>query len=664
MLLYTNKMLKNTINSTTEFPSRQLSTNVSNQELGPDCWNYSCCRVVVRLICNVLNIEDNENDECDVLYSRFMDFNYEYAKEKCIKNGNTSSYKKILLYFFFYCLGNAIFSCELDVETKKKRLLHESFKYTDSVDVDPEEKTKKYRTSTGVSPKFVYNAFLEDVLNNENFMNHESVENIYKIGLVWESTRMEFETIVYPLISEFIKQTNGNCIYKSIHCLNQDDVIEKKTKEEKREELENLFSHGLYASINVNLGDDEYIRKFSDYMPDPETGQLPIKPYAGFIKNQEEGGHGMTIVEYNNIKDNEMLKELIIKNSWGRGWGNNGTIKIFSSELIGGGSFITWIEPADFNVLKQIKEIKTVVKEPRENLDFIYEDFNHVYHNKILKLLEVIFNGEEIDSKKFKAFFKTLTNINLYKDNINDIFKEINDNNDVNINAQKLAIFLLFKFKCITYKFDDLREAVLKIINEPNYENSLNDIKTQYNLKLETTSIDDDYGVSPWFNNDYRIFIPYKEEHALPFLLSLGDSRQTIDKERLKKIYFILIGDDLFPDELEEIIHDVNGNVTDELLDVNKLNNLFKTFTNKSIMSVKLQTLRNAVIVSSEDPKYSDETIAAIIGGGVKKIKSRKRRALLKTKRRKNKLLKTYKNKLFKSNKNKNKYRITTKRLK
>jgi hypothetical protein len=81
-------------------------------------------------------------------------------------------------------------------------------------------------------------------------------------------------------------------------------------------------------------------------------------------------------------------------------------------------------------------------------------------------------------------------------------------------------------------------------------------------------------------------------------------------------------------------------------------------------MSVKLQTLRNAVIVSSEDPKYSDETIAAIIRGGVKKIKSRKRRALLKTKRRKNKLLKTYKNKLFKSNKNKNKYRITTKRLK
>jgi len=656
-------MLKNATNPTTEFPSRQLSTNVSNQDLGPDCWNYSCCRVVVRLICNVLNIEDNENDECDVLYSRFMDFNYEYAKEKCIKNGDSSSYKKILLYFFFYCLGNAIFSCELDVETKKKQLLHESFKYTDRVDVDPEEKTKKYRSSRGMSAIIVYNTFLEDVLNNENFMNHESVENIYKIGLVWESTRMEFETIVYPLISEFIKQTNGNCIYKSIHCLNQDDVIEKKTKEEKREELENLFSHGLYASINVNLGDDEYIRKFSNYIPDPETGQLPIKPYAGFIKNKKEGGHGMTIVEYNNIKDNEMLKELIIKNSWGKEWGNNGTIKIFSSELIGGGSFITWIEPADFKVLKQTKEIKTVDKEPRENLDFIYEDFNYVYHTKILKLLEVIFNGEEIDSKKFKAFFKTLTNINIYKDKINNIFKEINDNNDVNINAQKLALFLLFNFECVTYEFDDLREAVLKKINEPNYEDSLNDIKTQYNLELETTSIDDDYEFSPLFSDNYRIFIPYKEEHALPFLRSLSDSNLKINKERLKKMYFNLVGDDLFPDELEEIIHDVNGNVADELLDVNKLNNLFKTFTNKSVMSVKLQKLRNAVIVVSEGPN-SHELTDAIVGGSVKKNKSRKRRIRLKTKRRKNKLLNPYKNKLFKTNKNKCRYRIKNKTVK
>jgi len=661
-------MFKNATIPTTEFPLRQVSTNVSNQELGPDCWNYSCCRVVVRLICNVLNIEDNENDECDVLYSRFMDFNYEYAKETCIKNGNSSAYKKILLYYFFYCLGNAIFSCELDVETKKKRLLHESFKYTDTgyqVEPDPEEKTKKYRTSRGMSPRVVYSTFLEDVLNNKNFANHKSVQNIYDIGLVWENTRLEFETIVYPLISEFIKQTRGNCLYKSIYCINWDPI-------KNREELENLFSHGLYASIGVNLGDGEYIKKFDNYTPNPETEKLPKKPFAGFIKNYEEGGHVMTIVAYYNIIGDEFLKELIVKNSWSKGWGNNGTIKIFSSELMGLGSLISWIEPADFKVLKQKKEIKTVDKESDENLDFIYEDTNDVDYIKILKLIEVIFNAAEINLKEFKAFFKTLTNVTLYNDKITEIFKRINDNNEVNIiTTQRLSLFLLFKFNCVTDTIDELREAVFKLINEATYEDNLNIIKANYNLELETTTIDDDYKFSPLFNDNYKIFIPYKEEHALPFLLSLGDSRGTIDKERLKKLYFNLVGDNLFPDELEEIIHDVNGNVTDELLDVNKLNNLFKTFTNMSTMSVKLQTLRNAVILTSEDPEHYDKVINDIIGGGVKKIKSRKRRILLKTKRLKNKLVKTYKNNLFKTNKNKNriktktvKNRITTKRLK
>ena len=83
--------------------ARQPSKNVAHQ-ISKDCWNYTACRIIMILICNVINLEELDNKKCDEIYLNLdsdSDTFLKNAKQHCITDDNDSSYKKYY-YIFSY----------------------------------------------------------------------------------------------------------------------------------------------------------------------------------------------------------------------------------------------------------------------------------------------------------------------------------------------------------------------------------------------------------------------------------------------------------------------------------------------------------------------------------------------------------------------------------
>jgi hypothetical protein len=341
---------------------RQPSRNVSEQQ-GPDCWNYGSCRILTRLICNVLNINESETSSCDELYLNLEKFNIKDAKDKCTQllQYDPSAYHKFLLYYFLFSLGNSRFSCRINPETNEYE-----------------------RRVTGQKEEVVLAFFCKDLLNNKHFKSNEYVTTIQQSGFVDANTQKEFTNVVYKLIDDFQKivlKDRTGCQLKTIHSNEDHDFLSK---------IKSVLEKGLYISVGLSLGHGDYEYKFSKYKG--SQGMRPVAKYIEPCSSYEcvMNGHILVVTSYSKIIGEENEVMVNIKNSWSNKWGDNGNISMFPSELTALTAMFSWIEPNSDDSLQQKVIMKSVNKEPADKLEIIDEPKEFHYKLKEKNRLDFI----------------------------------------------------------------------------------------------------------------------------------------------------------------------------------------------------------------------------------------------------------------------------------
>lgn len=354
---------------------REPSMLISHQT-GGDCWNYSVCRVIVRLICNVLDIADQNIPECNTLYDALSKFDVKVARRDCSaaprpNEENSPDYVKLLIYVFFVYHGYAKFAvCNTFTESGKG------------------VKENKIKLNGKLAARaldfFVKTILANDNLNDEfpAYLDNLWFENVTKIR---SNLKIELEAVLLPLLNEFSHITNNSSSLKSYPSFLNNDLVNPKTfsmkdltKDEFMKGIETInfiLSKGLYVVISVQLGPKKspYFETLSKYKNEPGA----FRPYAkkitlGNIQKEEGdaaeilrikrensaaiGGHAMVITKYD-IEDSGKKRFVYsVRNSWGSQWGDNGTIQLFPNELHALRSRFDWIEPNDLDV---------VIKQPR-----------------------------------------------------------------------------------------------------------------------------------------------------------------------------------------------------------------------------------------------------------------------------------------------------------
>lgn len=350
---------------------REPSMLVSKQT-GGDCWNYSVCRVIVRLICNVMDIADQNILDCNTLYDALSKINMRVARVDCKASAkpnpeDSADYVKLLLYVFLVYHGYAKFA--------------ECNRFTASGKGVKEEKIKL----NGKAVKPVLNFFSETILANKNlfgvfedYLSDLWFENVPEVAV---DLKFEFSAVLLPLLNEFSYRTNYSSAVKSEQMLGATQEFEKVINT-----INNVLDSGLYIVISVFLGPDKslYSQKFSGY----RKGVL--RPYAKTItlgKTEDEegddanrlrikkqnqdalGSHAMVLTKYD-IEEDTGKFVYNIRNSWGSNWGDNGTIQFFLSELISLHARFNWIEPDDLKgVTKQPRIPKKIKVNPYEKIE-------------------------------------------------------------------------------------------------------------------------------------------------------------------------------------------------------------------------------------------------------------------------------------------------------
>lgn len=340
---------------------RQPSIVVSKQT-SSDCWNYSICRVIVRFVCNVLDILDQNIPTCNSLYEALDDFGMQKAIYYCKPTPQDSSdYVKLLLYVFFVYLGYTNYAvCDISESGRQLK---------GKLDAQNPTVALEYFVNTILNSKSLDRDFFVYV-NSLGFMN---ISNIHP------DLKSELTKIILPLLITFGDLTNHSCLVKRFPPVNSDRHLNMSdiTQHDINNGIETcnrILDKGLYLSIGVFMGSGKYKEAFYSYRKNKE-GLLPIRPYAENIilkyekvegdeneqkriikKNQEGfGAHAMVIIKYDIVDVEDGLFIYTIRNSWGSEWGDNGTIQILSTELAPLCARFNWIEPSNLNVLKQAR---------------------------------------------------------------------------------------------------------------------------------------------------------------------------------------------------------------------------------------------------------------------------------------------------------------------
>lgn len=348
---------------------RQPSFIVSKQTSG-DCWNYSICRVIVRLICNVLDILDQSIPECNSLYEALDKFGANKAKYYCKPTpADSSDYIKLLLYVFFVYLGYTNYAvCENT---------HSGRQVKGKLDGQNPTIALEYFVNTILNSKTLGRDFFAYV-NNMGFIN---------VSTIHPELKSELTTVILPLLINFGDSTNHSCLVKRFPPVNAGKFINMSDMKQPDinsgiQTCNRILDKGLYLTISVYMGSGQYKKEFNNYRKNND-GLLPTRPYAEKIiikleevkKDENEqkiikqnqgklGSHAMVIIKYDIVDGEDGLFVYTIRNSWGSNWGDNGTIQILSTELAALSARFNWIEPSDLSVLKQARPPNKVIPDP------------------------------------------------------------------------------------------------------------------------------------------------------------------------------------------------------------------------------------------------------------------------------------------------------------
>ena len=298
---------------------RQISFNVSTQ-YNPTCWAFTVARVILKFIKNALpELQTATTDltKCDKYYdfdkftssqtnknrfflqqSQVPNFFKRISSRRCGKK----EYKNLCVFMFIYYQLTNKFGCEscdifLAFEWFVLTFINQTPTF-EKQDIMPDP----------------YNSVAEQVI----MLYHTSSK---KLSVFANSVYYDKNMTIYPSKNMIIHSSIANNIIAAVdidYNTNFNYIIK------------NTIDNNLYLSISTDVHGDK-TSSFISYKKNSPRVKYGSCLYPPDTDNETIGLHGMTIVDYIDDDPNELY--VVIKNSWGVEWGDNGTITISMSEL-------------------------------------------------------------------------------------------------------------------------------------------------------------------------------------------------------------------------------------------------------------------------------------------------------------------------------------------
>ena len=300
--------------------TRQISSSISNQRNNSTCWAFAVSRTILKFIKSVspeLQSLPTDSTVCDKYY--------DYDKfSSSLKNKNRFFFKQAQLPNFFKCI-----SARRCGEKEYKNLCVFMFIYY--------QITNQFGCE-GYDEFYATKWFVLKFLTMTNFNRQGSLlpnpYNSVAIDIIMSYHMSDRKRLIYTnnVRYETNTDTKNMTIYSSLGDRAM-KIIQPDDENMFNTIIKNVINNNLYATINLDvLGDNTF--SFISH----RKGKTR-KKYAGCLfpsteiyetYNDPRGPHTMTIVDYIDDPDDPLV---VIKNSWGIEWGEDGTITIPMSEL-------------------------------------------------------------------------------------------------------------------------------------------------------------------------------------------------------------------------------------------------------------------------------------------------------------------------------------------
>ena len=298
---------------------REISSNVSRQN-NPTCWAFTVARVILKFIKNdlpELQTATTDITKCDKYYdfdkftssqtnknrfflkqSQMPNFFKRISSRRC----GEKEYKNLCVFMFIYYQLTNKFGCEdCDIYLAFEWFVLTFINQTpifENQDIMPEP----------------YNSVAEQVI----MLYHTSGK---KKAVFANSVYYDKNMTIYPSKNMLIHSSIANNIIAAVDIDYNDNF---------NYIIKNTIDNNLYLSVSIDVYGDK-TSSFILYKKNSPRVKYGTCSYPPDTDNITLGLHGMTIVDYIDDDPNELY--VVIKNSWGLEWGDNGKITISMSEL-------------------------------------------------------------------------------------------------------------------------------------------------------------------------------------------------------------------------------------------------------------------------------------------------------------------------------------------